>query len=268
MVDDRLFDEARHACPIPDALLAQHVIPLPAGFVGSRAGPVLAASDSFKVVIYGRGGHGSMPHFTIDPVVIASQIVVRLQTIVAREIAPNQSAVVTVGSIQAGEVPNVIPDHAQLKINVRSYDIHVREKIIAGIERIVRGECEAGGCKQSPSIDMIETTPSLKNDDRLYQLAESSFVEFFGDKFLPNIPAFPGSEDFGNLDAAIGRPSFFWFFGGYKVEDHFDVGMIEQVASQFPMNHSPHFAPVIEPTLRTGIHAMVVAFLAIVGSDK
>lgn len=116
MVDDGLYDTAKHACPIPDVVLGQHVFPLQAGKTGLKPGPLMSAADSFKITIYGSGGHGSMPHMTIDPVVIASHVVVRLQTIVSREVPPDETAVVTVGALQAGSTENVISDEAVIKI--------------------------------------------------------------------------------------------------------------------------------------------------------
>src|SRR5271168_1062070 len=133
MVDDGLYDESKHACPIPDVVLGQHILPFPAGCVGTRAGTFMSAADSFKVTIFGRGGHGSMPHCCIDPVVIASHVVVRLQTIASREVPPDETAVVTVGALQAGSTENVISDEAVLKINIRSVSEEWREPILASV---------------------------------------------------------------------------------------------------------------------------------------
>ena len=133
MVDDGLYDESKHACPIPDIVLGQHVLPLPAACVGTRAGTFMSAADSFKITIFGSGGHGSMPHRCIDPVVIASHIVVRLQTIASREVPPNETAVVTVGALQAGSAENVISDEAVLKVNIRTVSAEWRDRILASV---------------------------------------------------------------------------------------------------------------------------------------
>ena len=141
MVDDGLLTRI----PAPDVALAQHVLRGVAGTAGTHSGPFLSAADSIKITVHGRGGHGSMPQNTIDPVVLAAMIVVRLQTVVSREIAPGQTAVLTVGSSQAGTTSNVIPDHAVLQLNLRSYSQQTRQRMLAAIQRIVRAECQAAG---------------------------------------------------------------------------------------------------------------------------
>lgn len=139
MVEDGLTDRS----PRPDVVLAQHVLPYPAGYVGTRSGSFLSAADSLRVTVHGRGAHGSAPQASVDPVVIAASVVVRLQTVVSRELAATTPAVVTVGSIHAGSGPNVIPDRAVLELNVRTYDDATRTQVLDAIKRIVRAECEA-----------------------------------------------------------------------------------------------------------------------------
>src|SRR5215218_5088412 len=141
MIDDGLF--ARF--PKPDVILGQHVMPAPAGQISYRTGTTQAAADSLEVRLFGRGAHGSMPESSVDPVVMAAATVLRLQTIVSRELAANQAAVVTVGALQAGTKDNVIPDDALLKINVRSFDEGVRRRVLDAIERIVNAESAASG---------------------------------------------------------------------------------------------------------------------------
>lgn len=118
MVEDGLV----HRCPRPDVVLAQHVLVYPAGYVGTRPGQFLSAADSLRITLFGRGAHGSMPQASVDPVVLAASCVLRLQTIVSREVSATTPAVVTVGSIRAGSGPNIIPDTAELQVNVRTYD--------------------------------------------------------------------------------------------------------------------------------------------------
>ena len=137
MVDDGLLELVSR----PDVALSQHVMPTAAGTIGTVAGPVLSAGDSLKITIRGRGAHGSMPHTAVDPVVLASSIVLRLQTVVSREVEPGEFAVLTVGSLTAVAKANIVPDSAELLLNIRTYDLAVRGQVIAAIERIVRGEC-------------------------------------------------------------------------------------------------------------------------------
>ena len=139
MVDDGLYDKI----PTPDYVLGQHIMPLRAGCVGSRKGVIMGAADSFKVTVWGRGGHGSMPHRSIDPVILAANIVLRLQTIVSREVDPSEMAVVTIGSVQAGTTENVIADNAVLRINIRTMSSHTRARVLAAMRRIIKAECEA-----------------------------------------------------------------------------------------------------------------------------
>src|ERR1700742_981934 len=139
MVGDGLFQR----CPRPDIVLGQHVGPLPAGLIGHASGPVMAAADSAEVVLYGRGGHGSRPESTVDPVLMAANVVTRLQGIVAREVPPAETAVVTVGRLQAGTKDNIIPGTAELGINIRTYSRPTRELVRTAIERIVRSEAAA-----------------------------------------------------------------------------------------------------------------------------
>ncbi|ETI23950.1 hypothetical protein G647_05757 [Cladophialophora carrionii CBS 160.54] len=265
MVDDGLYASDKHACPIPDVVLGQHVFPLQAGKTATRAGPVMSAADSFKITIYGSGGHGSMPHRTIDPVVIASHVVVRLQSIVSREVPPDETAVVTVGALQAGSTENVISDEAVLKINIRSVSAEWRERILASVKRIIQAECLAGNCPKDPLIEQTSSFPLTINDDAVAGEINKSFTAYFGpEAHDPNVKNVLGSEDFGMLGSAIDRPYCFWFFGGH------DPAMYKEMQGKgeehkIPVNHSPFFAPVVQPTLTVGVDALVVAALTYVG---
>ena len=253
MVDDGLYEKSKHACPVPDVLLAQHVMSTPAGHTGTRAGPLTAAGDSIGVTIFGVGGHGSMPHRCIDPVVIASNAVVALQNVVAREVPPNEAAVITVGSFHAGGPPNAIPDEATLKINVRTFTPKWRDHVLQSIRRVIKDVCSAGRCPKEPEFSTISAFPVTNNDAKVAATINEAFSAYFGDKHDPNIPAETASEDFSDLATAVDRPYLYWVFGGYddKAFDH-----------QVPANHSPLFAPVIQPTLQTGVDAMAVAVLS------
>lgn len=264
MVNDGLYEKSKHNCPVPDVVLGQHVFPMPAGATGTRQGTVMSAADSFKITIYGSGGHGSMPHRTIDPVVIASHVVVRLQTIVSREVPPNETAVVTVGALQAGSTENVISDEAVLKINIRSVSTQWRERILASVRRIVKAECLAGNSPKEPTIEPTSSFPLTVNNDEVTATINESFSAYFGDTHESNIENVLGSEDFGILGSAVDKPYCFWFFGGH------DKKMFDEMAKKghehnIPVNHSPFFAPAIQPTLTTGVDAMIVAALTYLG---
>ena len=152
MIDDGLFDRF----PKPSVVLGQHVMVGPAGSVGGRTGVVTSAADSFQIRLFGRGAHGSMPQASIDPVVMAAATVLRLQTIVSRELAPTEAAVVTIGALQAGTKENVIPDEAIIKLNVRTFDEGVRKRVLAAIERIVNAEAAASGAPKPPEITPLD----------------------------------------------------------------------------------------------------------------
>ena len=264
MVDDGLYDDKKHACPIPDVVLGQHVFPLRAGMVTTKPGVIMSAADSFKITILGRGGHGSMPHYCIDPVVIAAKVVVSLQTIVSREVPPDEMAVVTVGSVQAGEAENVIPHEAVIKVNVRTVDEGVRKTVLKAIERIVHGECEAGGCVEKPVIERIAGFPLTDNDHDTALKVQETLQGYFGEKYQKDMKYVLGSEDFGILGTAVGKPYVFQFFGGFDGEK-WDALEKEGKLNEVPVNHSPYFAPVLQPTLKTGVDAICLAALTFVG---
>ena len=148
-----------------DVALAQHVLPGLAGTVGTRPGPVLSAADSMRVTVHGRGAHGSMPQAAVDPVVLAAMIVIRLQTVVSREVAPTTPAVLTVGSIRSGTKSNVIGDVAVLELNVRTYDEQTRSAVLDAIRRIVVAECQASGSPAEPEFELYDRFPPTINDD-------------------------------------------------------------------------------------------------------
>ena len=161
MIDDGLTSKI----PAPDVALAQHVMPMPAGKIYTSAGPVMSAGDSVKITVFGRGAHGSMPHLSVDTVVLAAAIVLRLQTIVSRETEPGEFSVVTVGASNAGPKSNIIPDRAELLLNVRTYDTAVRKRVIASIERIIRGECDAAGTPKEPTFEYFDQFPLTVNSE-------------------------------------------------------------------------------------------------------
>lgn len=257
MIDDNLYKKV----PIPDVVFGQHVMPLRAGSVGNRSGTIMGAADSFKVTLYGRGGHGSMPHRSIDPVVLASNVVLRLQNIVSREIDPADMAVVTVGSVQAGQTENIIADHAVLRINTRSTSAAARDQVLAAVRRIIKAECMASNSPKEPLIEATSRFPLTMNDEHVASGLETSFTAFFKDQFDPNTPTVNGSEDVSILASSVDKPYNFWFFGGVD-PDLWDRAEREgRLFEDVPANHSGYFAPVIQPTLTVGYEALCVAAL-------
>ena len=261
MVNDALYDKI----PIPDVVLGQHVMPMRAGRVGNRQGRIMGAADSFKVTLFGRGGHGSMPHRCIDPVVLAANVVLRLQNIVSREVNPADAAVVTVGSVQAGSAENVIEDKAVLKINTRTTSSATREKVLASVRRIIKAECAASNSPKEPLIESTSSFPLTINDKDIASRLASSFTECFGEAFEPDTAPTNGSEDVSILATSKGRPYDFWFFGGID-PDLWDRAQREgRTFEDVPVNHSPFFAPVIQPTMTVGIRALCVGALTFLG---
>lgn len=256
MVDDGLAA----LLPAVDVAFAQHVLPLPAGLVGTHAGPFMAAADSIRVTVHGRGGHGSMPQSTIDPVVLAAMIIVRLQTVVSREIAPTETAVLTVGSVQAGSKSNVIPDRAVLLLNIRTYSEQTRAAVIGAIRRIVTAECAAAGSPKDPEFEMFDRFPLTDNDVETTGRVRGAFQAFFGDR-CQEVPQGAGSEDFSEIPSALGVPYSYWGIGGIDPETFRQALAHRRVNEDIPVNHSPSFAPVVQPTLDTGTQALVVAAL-------
>ena len=224
-------------------------------------GTIMGAADSFKVTLYGRGGHGSMPHRTIDPVVLAANVVLRLQNIVSREIDPAEMAVVTVGSVQAGSTENIIPDKAILKINTRSTTPKVRSKLLAALKRIINAECEAGNSPKPPLIEETSSFPLTMNDTEVASRLATSFDQHFKGDFNPSIRTVNGSEDFSTLATSIGKPYNFWFVGGVDQELYDRAEREGRLFEDVPSNHSAYFAPVIHPTLRVGVEALCVGAL-------
>ena len=254
MIDDGLFDRF----PKPDVVLGQHVMVGPAGTVAGRAGAITSAADSLQIRLFGRGAHGSMPQASIDPVVMAAATVMRLQTIVSREVAAAEAAVVTIGSLQAGTKENVIPDEAIIKLNVRTFDAGVRERVLAAIERIVNAEAEASGAPRKPEITILDRYPLNVNDRDASKRVSDAFRQYFGvDRVRETGPA-PASEDFGSFGSEWHSPSVFWFVGGTDPRTYAKAKEANRL-NELPVNHSPMFAPVIHPTLKTGVEALVVA---------
>jgi amidohydrolase len=244
--------------PKPAVILGQHVMPLSAGQIGWRTGTMLSAGDSWEVTLFGRGAHGSMPQKSIDPVVMAASAVMRLQTVVSREVAMTDAAVVTVGTLHAGMNENVIPDRALLRLNVRTFKEQVRTRVLAAIKRILEAEAAASGAPRPPEFSVLSEFPLTRNDEAATRKAVAALQDRFGADRVTEISPATASEDFGLFGAAWNVPTVFWVIGGI------DPTMYAQAQNagkldELPANHAPDFAPVIHPTLRTGIEAMLAA---------
>ena len=254
MIDDGLLTRF----PKPDVVLGQHVMVGPAGMIGGRPGVITSAADSLQIRMFGRGAHGSMPQAAIDPVVMAAATVLRLQTIVSRELAATDAAVVTIGSLQAGTKENVIPDEAIIKLNVRTFDEGVRARVLAAITRIVNAEADASGAPKRPEITPIDRYSLVTNDpDATRRVLDAFKSHFPADRIRQTDPT-SASEDFGTFGVQWHAPSVFWFIGGTD-PDIYAKAKAAGRTGELPTNHNPRFAPVLHPTLETGVAALIVA---------
>ena len=254
MIDDGLLTRF----PKPDVVLGQHVMVGPAGMIGGRAGVITSAADSLQIRMFGRGAHGSMPQAAIDPVVMAAATVLRLQTIVSRELAATDAAVVTIGALQAGTKENVIPDDAIIKLNVRTFDEGVRARVLAAITRIVNAEADASGAPKRPEITPIDRYALVTNDpDATRRVLDAFRSHFPADRIRQTDPT-SASEDFGTFGVQWHAPSVFWFIGGTDPGIYAKAKASGQLG-ELPTNHNPRFAPVLHPTLETGVAALIVA---------
>ncbi len=250
MVHDGLFTRF----PRPDLVLALHVgNELPAGKVGVTPGIYDSNADSLRIRIYGKGGHGSAPHTTVDPIVIAARTILALQTIVSREVKPGEFAVVTVGYITAGTKNNIIPDLAELGLTVRTYKPDVRKQVLEAVTRITNGEAQAAGAPRAPTIERYETTDAVYNDP---QLAERLRVVLEGALDKDNVVIegpITASEDF-SVFVAQGIPGFYLSLGGADPQKY---ELAKAAGTHLPSNHSSLFAPDVDPALHTAIIAEV-----------
>jgi amidohydrolase len=256
MLDDGLY--ARF--PVPDVVLGQHVMPLPAGVLGVHAGAAFAAADSLRVVLHGQGGHGSRPENAVDPVLMAAATVLRLQGVVSREVAAGDTAVLTVGALHAGTASNIIPDRAELLLSLRSFDERVRARMLAAVDRIIRAEAAASGATAEPEITTDVTFPVLVNDAAACTRLTETFNAGVGLALDPG--ALTGSEDVGLLATAAGAPLCYWLLGGADPALFAGIASVDDarvIVDGLPVNHSPLFAPLTEPTMSTGIAALVAA---------
>ncbi|WP_405770739.1 amidohydrolase [Streptomyces sp. NBC_01538] len=260
MLADGLYDRF----PRPDALLGQHAAPGPAGLYPHVPGLIMSASTDVDVIVHGVGGHGSRPETTVDPVVTAAYIVTRLQTVVSREIAARDSAVLTVGVIEAGTRHNIIPSTARIALNLRTQSDDVRGRMLAAIRRIAQGECVAAGCPREPEIQVGATFPVTVNDATLDERVAAAHREVFGAATVLDPGPAMGSEDFAHL-APDQLPYAYWFVTTTPAEvwNAAEGGddLMARLAA-VPSNHSPLFAPDLS-TVGPGVRTLVSGALAV-----
>ena len=260
MIRDGLFTRF----PKPDVAVALHVgNEEPAGTVSITPGIYNTNSDSIRITIYGRGGHGAAPQTTVDPIVIAARTIVALQTIVSREVKPGEMAVVTVGYIQAGTKNNIIPDHAEMGLTVRTFKPDVRKLVLAAITRIAKGEAAAAGAPREPLVERYEGTDLVYNNPELAERLRAPLEEALGkDKVKTAGPIAP-SEDFSYF-VEQGVPGFYFSLGG---ADPAKLSEAKASGIHLPSNHSPLFAPDVEPALHAGIAAEVAVLRNLLNSS-
>jgi amidohydrolase len=248
MLADGLFTRF----PKPDVAVALHTTNnLPAGKVGFVPEYALSNADTVNITLYGKGGHGARPETTVDPIVLAAKTILSLQTIVSREIKPGDPAVITVGYIQGGTKNNIIPDEVHLGLTVRSFSPAVRKHLLAAIERVVKGEAEAANAPKPPLVKVTESTNALYNDPKLAERLSRVLAEALGADRVEKSPPEMVSEDFSAYVEA-GVPSFYFRLG---VADPDKFKQAEASGVALPSNHSPFFAPDVEPSLKTAIEA-------------
>ncbi|MFJ4655734.1 amidohydrolase [Nocardia sp. NPDC088792] len=271
MVDDTLFERFGK----PDIVLAQHTAPFPVGLIAGHPGVAAAATDALRVTLHGHGGHGSRPEVTVDPVVLAAATVMRLQTIVSREIAANDAAVVTVGSMRAGTKDNIIPDDAELQLNIRTYTPEVRQRVLSAVDRIIKGEAAAAGAVRAPEISVIDTFPVMNNDPDALHRTLTAIGEILGPDHVFDPGRITGSEDAGIFATSAGVPLCYWMFGVLSLAQFGGTDPVQIVRDvltgridpkSVPGPHTAKYFPEVDPSITAGVTAMVTAALTWLGS--
>ena len=260
MINDGLFTRF----PKPDVAVALHVgNTFPAGVVAITPGVYNTNADSIRITIYGKGGHGASPNTTIDPIVIAARTILSLQSIVSREVKPGEMAIVTVGYIRAGTKSNIIPDQAEMGLTVRTYKQDVRKQILAAITRITKGEAAAAGAPREPLIDRYQGDDSVYNDPALAQRLRAPLEAALGKDNVVIAEPITTSEDFSYY-VEEGVPGFYFSLGG---ADPKKFGEAKASGNPLPSNHSPLFAPDLNPALHTGITAEVAVLRSLLNTS-
>lgn len=244
--------------PKPDIILGQHVLPMAAGTIGTRPGLLLSMSDQISVTFHGRGGHGSSPEKAIDPVVMAAASVMRLQTVVSRDLGITQGAVISVGQLNAGSSGNIIPSEATMELNVRSFDDGVRKTVLEGITRVVNAEAMASAAPKPPTITPLGRFPPTYNDAENTPRVVAALKQRLGDSAITEIIPASASEDFTIFARAWNVPSVYWAVGGVDPATYAKAER-EGTLNDVPGNHSKWYAPVLNPTIPIGVDAMLAA---------
>ena len=253
MIGDGLFTRFGK----PDYAFALHSWPHAYGTIGYNSGPVSSNSDAIEITFKGRGGHGSAPDKAVDPVMIAARFVVDVQTVISREKDPKEFGVVTIGAINGGSVGNIIPDSVKVRGTIRSYTPQVREKILAGVRRTAIASAAMADAP-APDVELIPGGAAIINDEKLVARTEGVLKQAFGDDKVWRMPAMTASEDFSQF-ANAGIPAMFFFTGVYSPEA---VAEAEKPGGKpIAFNHSPYYAPVPEPSIKTAAQAMTLAVL-------
>jgi hippurate hydrolase len=253
MLADGLFTRF----PKPDVAFALHSWPLAYGTVGFNEGTVSSNSDGLEIVFKGRGGHGSAPDKALDPIAIAARFVTDVQTVISREKDPKEFGVVTIGAIHGGTVGNIIPDSVQVRGTIRSYSPEVRAKLLDGVRRVANASAAMAGAP-APEIQLTANGAAIVNDNELVRKTEAVFRDAFGPANAQRMPAMTASEDF-SLYALQGVPSMFFFTGIYDPKTVADSQ--RPGGTPIAFNHSPYYAPVPEPSIKTAAQAMSLAVL-------
>jgi hippurate hydrolase len=240
--------------PKPDAIVALHVgNELPAGTVSITPGIYNTNSDSVRITIYGKGGHGAAPQTTIDPIVIAARTILSLQTIASREVKPGELAIVTVGYIRAGTKNNIIPDQAEMGLTIRTYKQEIRKQVLAAISRIAKAEAEAAGAPREPLVEHFEGTDAVYNEPALAERLRAPLEAALGKDHVEITGPITPSEDFSYF-VEQGVPGFYFSLGGADPQKFAEA---KAKGEHLPSNHSSLFAPDVDPALHTGIAAEV-----------
>lgn len=258
MIADRFFERFGKA----DYGFALHIGPGVAGQVYYKPGVLTSNSDALEVTFQGRGGHGSMPNATIDPVLIGSRFVVDVQSVISREKDPAAFGVVTIGAFQAGSAGNIIPDTALLRGTIRTYDSGVRDKVLDGIGRVARASADMAGAP-APKVEITPGGKAVVNDAALTAKTAGVFKAAFGSNAVEVAQPGAASEDYSEFILA-GIPSVYFMIGAFSPEM---IQAAKAAGKPLPVNHSPAFAPVPGPTLRTGVTAMSLAVMNVLPVD-
>lgn len=267
MIDDGLFDKV----PLPDILLGQHAVPTRAGTIGTRPGRVLGFLDSLAVRVYGKGTHSSTPELGIDPILMASNIISRLQMVVSREIDFKEPCVITSGYFHGGTDASIIPEFADFKVDIRSFNKDIQHTAVEAVKRIIEGECQAANAPKSPRIVTSASCPPIDNDGEATDKLTRALRTFYGDEAPQKVIEMDldiTADDFVLLGHPPGKkpiPYVYWNYGVTPREEY-DKAERNGTLKDLPFNHNPRFAPEIEPSLRAGIEGLAIASVAFFGS--